>query len=64
MAVDPEGDVLTYDYNITAGQIIGTGAKVVWNLTGVKSGTYSITVGVDDGAGIVGRTITKSITVK
>jgi hypothetical protein len=56
-AVDPEGDVLTYNYNATAGQIIGTGARVVWDLTGVKAGIYSITVGVDDGAGIVGRTV-------
>lgn len=64
IAVDPENDVLTYNYTITAGQIRGTGSKVTWDLMGVPAGTYSITVGVDDGAGIVGKTITKTITVK
>lgn len=63
VAVDPENDVLTYNYTLSAGSIIGTGAKVVWDLTGVKPGTYTITAGVDDGCGICGRTITKTIKV-
>jgi hypothetical protein len=61
---DPENDVLTYSYNVTAGRIIGQGANVKWDLNGVAAGTYSITAGVDDGAGIVGKTITKTVTVK
>jgi hypothetical protein len=63
-AVDPENDVLTYNYKVTGGQIRGTGAKVIWDLNGVAPGTYTITAGVDDGAGIVGTTITKAVIVK
>lgn len=33
VAVDPENDVLTYNYKVSAGRIVGTGAKVVWDLT-------------------------------
>jgi hypothetical protein len=62
-AVDPENDVLTYNYSVSAGRIIGNGAKVIWDLKGVSPGTYSITVGVDDGAGIVGMTKTKAIII-
>jgi len=63
-AVDLENDVLTYVYNITAGRIIGRGVKVVWDLTGVPSGTYTITAGVDDGCGLCGATMTKTIVVE
>lgn len=63
-AVDPENDVLTYDYTISAGKIIGTGANVVWDLSGVKAGTYTITAGVDDGCGVCGETITKTVIIK
>ena len=60
---DPENDVLTYVYKVSGGRIIGAGAKVVWDLSGVAPGTYTITVGVDDGCGICGATITKEIKV-
>lgn len=63
-AVDPENDVLTYNYKVTGGQIRGNGAKVIWDLNGVAPGTYTITAGVDDGAGIVGKTITATVIVK
>jgi hypothetical protein len=63
IAEDPEGDVLTYNYTITGGRIVGTGKKIHWNLTGVKPGTYTILAGVDDGCGICGRTVTKTVTV-
>lgn len=63
-AVDAENDVLTYSYQVSAGRIVGSGANVTWDLTSVKAGTYTITVGVDDGAGIVGRTETKTIIIK
>ncbi len=62
-AVDPENDVLTYNYTVSAGRIVGTGAKVVWDLTGVEPGSYTIFAGVDDGCGICGRTITKTIKI-
>jgi hypothetical protein len=64
VANDPENDFLVYRYAVSAGQIQGTGAKVVWDLTGVPAGTYTITAGVDDGCGICGQTMTKSVTVK
>jgi hypothetical protein len=64
MASDPENDVLTYNYYVSAGKIVGQGHKVVWNLKGVSRGTYSITAGVDDGCGICGKTVTKTVTIK
>ena len=63
-ASDAENDVLTYNYTVSGGVIRGIGAKVVWDLTTVKPGAYMITAGVDDGCGICGNTITKSVTVK
>lgn len=63
-AVDPENDVLTYNYDISAGKITGAGADVVWNLSGVQPGTYTITAGVDDSCGICGTTVTKTIVIK
>jgi hypothetical protein len=62
-AVDPEGDVLTYNYTVSGGRIVGQGANVSWDLTGAAPGTYTITAGVDDGCGICGTTQTRTITV-
>lgn len=62
-AVDPEGDVLTYNYTVTGGRIIGAGAKVVWDLAGVKQGTYTLTAAVDDGAGTIGKQVTRTVTI-
>jgi hypothetical protein len=64
VAVDPENDVLTYQYTVSGGKIVGQGANVVWDLTGAAPGTYTITAGVDDGCGICGRTKTQTIVVK
>lgn len=63
-AVDPENDVLTYNYTVSQGRIVGQGANVTWDLTGVAPGTYTITSGVDDGCGVCGQTQTKTITVR
>jgi hypothetical protein len=63
-ANDPENDALTYYYTVSGGKIVGQGANVVWDLTGVKPGTYSITAGVDNGCGICGHTKTKEVVVK
>ena len=57
-------DVLTYKYEISAGLIIGRGKIVTWDLSGVKPGTYRISAGVDNGCGICGRTMTKTVVVK
>jgi hypothetical protein len=64
VAVDPENDVLTYNYSVSAGKILGSGANVIWDLTGVLSGTYTITAGVDDGCGLCGRTQTRTVVIK
>ncbi|MGI8788783.1 MAG: hypothetical protein ACR2HG_13605 [Pyrinomonadaceae bacterium] len=63
-AFDPENDVLTYRYFVSVGKIIGQGAKVVWDLSGVKAGTYKITAAADDGCGVCGKWITKTVVVK
>lgn len=62
-AFDPENDVLIYDYKVSGGRIVGTGAKVKWDLSGVKPGAYSITAVVDDGCGLCGATKTQIVTV-
>lgn len=48
---DAENDVVTYDYKVSNGKIIGQGANVVWDLSGTQIGTYTITVCLDDGLG-------------
>lgn len=62
-ASDPENDVLTYNYTVSGGRIVGSGANVSWDLSGVEPGTYTITTGVDDGCGLCGKTDTKTIEV-
>jgi hypothetical protein len=62
-AVDPENDVLTYNYTVSGGRIVGTGANVSWDLSGLQPGTYTITAGVDDGCGLCGQTQTRTVTV-
>ncbi len=64
IAKDNENDVLVYDYKVSGGKIIGRGEKVIWDLSGEKAGTYTIKVGVDDGCGICGKWMTKTVVVK
>lgn len=64
IAVDPENDVLTYNYIISVGKIAGIGKTVVWDLTGVPAGSYTLTAWVDDGCGLCGQTKTKTVTVQ
>jgi hypothetical protein len=63
-AVDPDNDVLTYNYTVSGGRIVGQGANVSWDLSGVRPGTYTITSAVDDGCGFCGKTVTKTINVE
>ncbi|MGD9588050.1 MAG: hypothetical protein AB7Q37_06825 [Pyrinomonadaceae bacterium] len=62
-AVDPENDVLTYNYTVSGGRIIGTGANVQWDLSGLQPGSYTITAGVDDGCGLCGQTQTQTVRI-
>jgi hypothetical protein len=57
-------DVLTYNYTVSGGRIVGTGANVTWDLSGVRPGTYTVTAGVDNGCGVCGTTKTETITVR
>ena len=57
-------DVLTYNYTVSGGRIVGTGANVTWDLSGVRPGTYTVTVGADNGCGVCGTTKTETITVR
>ena len=62
-STDPT-DVLTYNYTVSGGRIVGTGANVTWDLSGVQPGTYTITAGADNGCGVCGTTKTETITVE
>jgi hypothetical protein len=62
-ASDPEGDVLTYAYTVSGGRIVGAGTKVFWDLNRVRAGTYTITAAVDDGCGLCGKKVTRTVTV-
>ena len=62
-STDPT-DVLTYSYTVSGGRIVGSGANVTWDLSGVRPGTYTITAGADNGCGVCGTTKTETITVK
>jgi len=50
-ASDPDGDPLTYTWRANGGRVVGTGAAVDFDTTGVAPGNYTITVRVDDGRG-------------
>lgn len=68
IATNPYNEVLTYNYAVTGGKIVGIDGKsvgqsnkVLWDLSNVKPGTYTITVAVDNGCGFCGKTVTKTI---
>jgi hypothetical protein len=51
VASDPDNDPLTYSWKASGGQIVGTGANVEFDSTGVPAGNYTISGHVDDGRG-------------
>lgn len=57
-------DQLLYNYTVSGGRIVGNGANVSWDLSGAKPGTYTITSAVDNGCGLCGKTVTKTVEVK
>lgn len=64
VATDPENDVLTYNYKVSAGKIIGKGSKVIWDLSDAPIGQYTITATIDDGCGVCTDPKTKSVVIK
>lgn len=62
-AVDPENDVLVYNYTVSGGRIVGNGANVQWDLSGLQPGSYTITAAVDDSCGLCGKTQTQTVRV-
>jgi outer membrane protein OmpA-like peptidoglycan-associated protein len=50
-ASDPDGDPLTYTWRANGGQVVGSGAAVDFDTTGLAPGAYSVTVRVEDGRG-------------
>ncbi len=62
-AADPDGDSILYYYQITAGKIIGSGTRVIWDLSGVSPGTYQIKVCADDGCGLCEKPVVMEINV-
>jgi len=62
-STDPT-DVLTYNYTVSGGRIVGSGANVTWDLSGARPGTYTITAAADNGCGVCGATKTETITVR
>lgn len=62
-ASDPENDVLTYNYTVSGGRIVGQGENVTWDLSGVDEGTYTITATIDDGCGVCAEPKTETVTV-
>lgn len=54
-----------YVYEVSGGKIIGSGSNVIWDLSGVEPGEYTITAGLDTGhwMGILGQTQTKRVRV-
>jgi len=50
-ATDPDGDPLTYTWRANAGQIVGNGAAVDFDTSGLAPGNYAVTARVDDGRG-------------
>jgi outer membrane protein OmpA-like peptidoglycan-associated protein len=48
---DPDSDPLTYSWRTNGGQIVGTGATVQLDTTGLAPGSYTVTVRCEDGRG-------------
>lgn len=55
---NPQNEELMYHYTVSGGQILGSGANVTWDLSGVRPGTYTIK------ATIGNSTTTETITVR
>jgi hypothetical protein len=53
IASDSDGDNLLYTWTVSSGTILGDGPNVIWDLTGVRKRTATVTLEVDDGCGCI-----------
>lgn len=61
---NPKKIPLTYQYKVSGGKIIGQGEEVLWDLKGVRPGTYTMTATIDDGRGLINQTKSETVEVK
>jgi hypothetical protein len=59
----PRRGKLGYSYSVTGGKLLGEGAHVKWDLSGVKAGAYTVSVKVRDRYGN-SRTASSKVTVE
>lgn len=52
---------LNYFYTVSGGRVFGTGESVIWDLSSLRDGKYSITVGASASSIVRGKTVTKII---
>ncbi len=50
-AADPDRDRLSYRWSSTGGSVSGSGETAVFNASGVKAGSHTVSVAVEDGRG-------------
>jgi len=50
-ATSPSGNPIRYNWTTSAGRIDGSGAAVIWDLSGVRPGYYKAFLAVDSGSG-------------
>lgn len=60
---DIENDVVIHVFEVSGGVIIGQGSKVIWDLSDVVPGQYTIRAWADDGCGNCGKNISQTISV-
>jgi len=60
---NPKNKPLSYEYKVSGGKIIGQGDKVVWDLTGIRPGTFTITASIKGKGRISAETKTLSVEV-
>lgn len=60
----PKKTPLVYDYAVSGGKILGQGDKIVWNLEGIRPGTYTITASIKGKRGVSAETKTETVTVR
>ena len=56
-------EVLSFNYTVSGGEIVGSGPRVKWDLSKVQPGIYAISGGADDGCGFCGPLTTRFVSV-